>query len=360
MALSIPAYGSRNGDRVFSMTVAQADSPALASLAADPQLQRKPRTYWSMALQSLRRDLVTLIAFGFLAIMAVLSLLAPAIAKSIGVGPNDTNPDNAFQQPYLGPYIQWRTGQDPIRAPLMLGKSGGVPHWLGTDQLGRDQFVRLLYGGRVSLGIALAAAALTLILGVTVGSVAGFFGGAVDDLIMWFINTLSSIPGIYLLIIVTAMFKPNPVTLTLFLGLLGWIGTARLIRGNVFKVRALDFVLAARSVGTRNARIMFQHVIPNSLPIIIVNAAIDIGSLILAESALSFLGLGVQPPTATWGSMLNRARNLIFLRDPETGANLALHLLSIPGILITLTVLALYLIGDGLRDALDPMMKNTR
>ncbi len=342
------------------MTIAQADSPALTTLAADPQLQRKPRTYWSMALQSLRRDLVTMIAMAFLAVMAVLSLLAPAIANGIGVGPNDTNPDNAFQQPYLGPYIQWRTGQDPTSAPLMLGKSGGVPHWLGTDQLGRDQFVRLLYGGRVSLGIALAAAALTLILGVTVGTVAGFFGGVVDDLIMWFINTSVSIPGIYLLIIVTAMFKPNPITLTLFLGLLGWFGTARLIRGNVFKVRALDFVLAARSVGSRNARIMFQHVIPNSLPIIIVNAAIDIGSLILAESALSFLGLGVQPPTATWGSMLNRARNLIFLRDPETGANLALHLLSVPGLLITATVLSLYLIGDGLRDALDPMMKNIR
>ncbi|MDE0141572.1 MAG: ABC transporter permease [Caldilineaceae bacterium] len=342
------------------MTVAQADGSALDTLATDPLLQRKPRTYWSIALQSLRRDRVTLFAIAFLFIMATLSLLAPVFAKGIGVGPNDTNLDNAFQQPYLGPYIQWRTGQDPTTAPLMLGKSGGVPHWMGTDQLGRDQFVRLLYGGRVSLGIAIAAAALTLILGVTVGTVAGFFGGPVDDLIMWFINTSISIPSIYLLIIVTSMFKPNPITLTLFLGLLGWFGTARLIRGNVFKVRALDFVLAARSVGTRSARIMLQHVIPNSLPIIIVNAAIDIGNLILIESALSFLGLGVQPPTATWGSMLNRANNFVFLRDPETGASLALHLLSVPGLLITFTVLSLYLIGDGLRDALDPMMKNIR
>ncbi|MCY4079659.1 MAG: ABC transporter permease [Caldilineaceae bacterium] len=342
------------------MTVAQADSSTLTPLAAEPQLQRKPRTYWSMAFQSLRRDPVTLVAIGFLVTMALLSLLAPVIAGGIGIGPNDTNPDNAFQQPYLGPYIQWRTGLDPIRAPLMLGKSGGVPHWLGTDQLGRDQFVRLLYGGRVSLGIAFAATVLILILGVTVGTVAGFFGGVVDDLIMWFINTFVSIPGIYLLIIITAMFKPNPVTLTVFLGLFGWFGTTRLIRGNVFKVRALDFVLAARSVGTRNARIMLQHVIPNSMPIIIVNAAIDIGVLILVESALSFLGLGIQPPTSTWGNMLNRANNFLFLRDPETEAYVALHLLVGPGLLITMTVLALYLIGDGLRDALDPMMKNIR
>ena len=178
------------------MTVAHADSSALSTLAADPQLQRKPRTFWSMALQSLRRDPVTLVAIGFLITLAALSLVAPAVAAGIGVGPNDTNLENAFQQPYWGPYIQWRTGQDPTTAPLMLGKSGGVPHWLGTDQLGRDQFVRLLYGGRVSLGIAFAAAALTLILGMTVGTVAGFFGGVVDDLIMWFVNTLTvSIPG---------------------------------------------------------------------------------------------------------------------------------------------------------------------
>ena len=188
----------------------------------------------------------------------------------------------------------------------------------------------------------------------------GISGEQVDDLIIWFINTFVSIPGIYLLIIVTAIFKPNPITLTLFLGLLGWFGTARLIRGNVFKVRALDFVLAARSVGTRDARVMLQHVVPNSLPIIIVNATIDIGGLILLESALSFLGLGVQPPTATWGSMLKRANNFMFLRDPETEAFVALHLLVGPGLLIFLTVLALYLIGDGLRDALDPMMKNIR
>lgn len=342
------------------MTVAQADSPALAALADDSQLHRAPRTYWSMALQTLRRDVVTLVALGFLVIMALLSLLAPVISRGLGVGPNDTNLENAFQQPYLLPYMQWRVGQDLITAPTMLGKSAGIAHWFGTDQLGRDQFVRLLYGGRVSLGIAFAAATLTLLLGVSVGTIAGFFGGVVDDSIMWLINTLISIPGIYLLIIITAIFKPNPITLSLFLGLLGWFGTARLIRGNVFKVRELDFVLAARAVGARNTRLMLHHVIPNALPIIIVNAAIDIGVLILIESALSFLGLGVQPPTATWGSMLNRANNFLFLRDPETEVYLALHLLIGPGLLITLTVLALYLIGDGLRDALDPMMKNIR
>jgi len=345
----------------MAVNQAQLDSAELAAtLAANPQLQRTPQTFWGMAIQSLRRDKLTLISLGFLALMAVLALMAPLLEGAIGIGPNDTNPQNAFAPPYLGPYLQWITGSDPITAPTMLGKSDGIPHWMGTDQLGRDQLVRLLYGGRVSLGIAFIAAAITLLVGVSVGTIAGFSGGLVDDVIIWFINTVVSIPGIYLLIIVTAIFKPNPLTLTLYLGFLGWFGTARLIRGNVFKVRELDFVLAARSIGADKIRIMAQHVIPNSLPIIIVNAAIDIGVLILVESALSFLGLGVQPPTATWGSMLNRANNFLFLRDPTTGSYVALHLLVAPGLLITLTVLALYLIGDGLRDALDPMMKNAR
>jgi len=322
-------------------------------------LEREPQSYWRLALQSLRRDKLTLTAMVFILVLATLAALAPVLTDLlIGVGPNQTNPDNALAQPYLGPYLKWHLGVDIRTAPRMLRESGGVSHWLGTDQLGRDQLARLLYGGRVSLTIAFVAAFITVVLGVTIGTITGYFGGRIDDLFMWFINTMVSIPGIYLLIIVSAIFKPNPITLILFLGLLGWFDTARLIRGNVFKVRALDYVMAAQALGASATRIMLQHVLPNSIPIIIVNMAIDIGNLILVESALSFLGLGIQPPTATWGSMLDRAQNLLFLRDPVTSAPIALHLIIAPGILITLTVLALYLIGDGLRDALDPAMKN--
>ncbi len=342
-------------------SVSAAASSAQAQFAADMQLQRKPRTYWSMAVQSLRRDRLTLTALVFIALLTLLAILAGPLSQSlVGVGPNATNPENAFQQPYLWPYIRWRIGVDSLTAPLMLGRSGGVTHWLGTDQLGRDQLARLLYGGRVSLTIALAAATIALVLGVSVGAIAGFFGGLVDDVIMWFINTMQSIPGIYLLIIVSAIFKPNPLTLTLFLGFLGWFSTARYMRGNVFKVKELDYTLAARAVGATNRRIMLQYLVPNSVPVIIVVTAIDVGVLILVESGLSFLGLGIQPPTATWGSMLTRANNFVFLRDPVTGGFSALHLLVWPGLLITLTVLAFYLIGDGLRDALDPMLKNKK
>jgi peptide/nickel transport system permease protein len=325
------------------------------------QLKRKPQSYWQMALQTLRRDRLTLTALTVILLLGLLSASAPLLTQVlVGVGPNATNPDNAFAQPYLLPYLKWQLGLDPTTAALMLGKSGGVTHWLGTDQLGRDQLARLLYGGRVSLGIGFAAAAISLVVGVLVGAVAGYFSGWVDDLIMWFINTVVSIPTIYLLIIVSAIFKPNASTLILFLGFLGWFGTARFMRGNVFKVKQLDYTLAAHAIGAPNWRILAQHIIPNSIPIIIVVTAIDVGALILTESVLSFLGLGVQPPTATWGSMLSRTQGYFFTVDPVTGQNIALHLMLAPGILIWVAVLCLYLIGDGLRDALDPTLRDKK
>jgi peptide/nickel transport system permease protein len=242
----------------------------------------------------------------------------------------------------------------------MLGKSSGLVHWLGTDQLGRDLLARLLYGARISLTIGLVAATISLVLGVLVGAMAGYFGGWVDDFVMWVINTVTTIPTIYLLIIINSIFAPSATTLTLFLGFLGWFGTARFMRGSVFKVRALDYTQAARAIGASSWRIMARHVIPNTIPLIIVLTAIDVGALIINESILSFLGLGVQPPTPSWGNMLNRANSFIFLRDPETQRLLGLHLLIGPGLLTTLTVLAFSLIGDGLRDALDPTFKNKK
>jgi peptide/nickel transport system permease protein len=326
----------------------------------DELLRRKPQTYWDMARQSLRRDKLTLVALGFLLVILLLALGAGVISSALGVDPNSTHPDQAFAPPYLWPYIQWLTGQDPITAPTLLYESGGVPHWLGTDQLGRDQLSRLLYGARISLSIAIVAAAIAMLLGVVVGAAAGYFGGLVDDIFMWVLSIFTSIPDIYLLIIINAIFRPSPTILTLYLGLLGWFGTARFMRGNVLKIRALDYTLSARAVGATNWRILFQHIVPNSLPVIIVITAIDVGALILTESVLSFLGVGVQPPTPSWGNMLYRANDFVFLRDPATGQLAALHLLFWPGILTTLTVLAFYLIGDGLRDALDPMLRSKR
>ena len=340
---------------------AQVSSSVLgATLAGDALASRKSQSYWGTAFRALRQDKLTLVALAFVLIVGLAAAGASVITDALGVESNITNAGNAYQQPYIWPYLQWQLGTDPMTAPLMLGKAGGVVHWLGTDQLGRDLLARLLYGARISLLIALSAATISLVLGVLVGAIAGYFGGVVDDAIMWVINTVTTIPEIYLLVIINSIFRPSPITLALFLGFLGWFGTARFMRGNVFRVRELDYTHAARALGARNARILTHHIIPNSIPIVIVLTANSIGGLILAESILSFLGLGVQPPTASWGNMLYRANSFVFQRDPVTQQLQGLHLLLGPGLLTTFTVLAFSLIGDGLRDALDPTLKNKR
>lgn len=340
---------------------AQPARPSLATaLQANIPEPRQSQSYWHRAVRTLRQDKLTLVALVFVALVALAAAGAGLITRTLGVEANLTNPANAYQQPYVWPYLKWQLGIDPLTAPIMLGKAEGVVHWLGTDQLGRDLLARLLYGARISLLIALTAATISLVLGVLVGAVAGYFGGVVDDLVMWVINTVTTIPDIYLLVIINTIFRPSPVTLALFLGFLGWFGTARFMRGNVFKVRELDYTLAARALGARNARILTHHIIPNSIPIVIVLTANSIGGLILAESILSFLGLGVQPPTASWGNMLFRANSFVFQRDPATQQLQGLHLLLGPGLLTTFTVLAFSLIGDGLRDALDPTLRDKK
>jgi peptide/nickel transport system permease protein len=209
---------------------------------------------------------------------------------------------------------------------------------------------RLLYGARISLSIGVLGTLVAIILGVLIGTSAGYFGGRVDDGIMWFINTVSSIPTFFLLLIVAAIFQLSPASLILLFGLLGWIGAARIVRGQVFSVKEREYIMAARALGSTDWKIMFRHILPNVVPILIIVTVRDIGILILSESALSFLGLGVQPPTATWGNMLSKAQQYFRLGP---------HLVVFPGVLITITVLSLYLIGDGLRDALDPRLRSS-
>jgi peptide/nickel transport system permease protein len=219
---------------------------------------------------------------------------------------------------------------------------------LGTDDLGRSAVVRLLYGGRVSLAVGFIAALVNLTLGIFTGLAAGYFRGIVDDLVTWFVTTLQSIPTLFLLLIIAAIWEPGPVQLTVVIGSLFWVGICLYVRGQTFSLREREYVVAAKTIGARDRRIMFNHILPNILPLIFVLAAIDVGTIILTESALSFLGLGILPPTPTWGNMLTGATgNLV--RGP--------WLIYPPGLMIFLTVLCLYLIGDGLRDALDPRVR---
>lgn len=216
---------------------------------------------------------------------------------------------------------------------------------LGTDTSGRDHFSRLLYAGQISLKIGFLAGIGALTIGVVVGVISGFFGGKIDDFIMWIITTLDSIPSLYLLLIISALLAPNENSLILILVFLGWTGATRIVRGETFSLREREFVMAARAVGASNIRIMFVHIVPNVMSILLIVLSSRIGGLILVESTLSFLGFGVKPPTPTWGNMLSG--DLGLLRE-------APHLVFAPGLLILVTVLCLYVVGDGLRDAFDP------
>jgi len=279
-----------------------------------------------LALRRIRRDRLTLAAAAVLLVLVVLSMLAPVISGAIlHVDPNLT---------------------DTTRQLLPPGTPG---HPLGTDNLGRDQLARLLFAGQVSLGIGGAGALLSLGVGLTLGVIAGYYGGMVDDAVVWVVTTLNSIPGIFLLLIVSSLFQPGPGTLILVLGIFSWTLTTRLVRGEAFSIREQDYVLSTRALGASDWRIMFVHIIPNVISIMIVNLTITIGNLILIESALSFLGIGIQPPTPSWGNMLSRAQSFF-----STGP----HLVVMPGLMIVVTVLCLYIIGDGLRDAFDPKTRD--
>ena len=232
-----------------------------------------------------------------------------------------------------------------ISVPDKFKLPGEDGYVLGTDQLGRDQLLRLIYGGRVSLTIAYLASVMTVTIGITLGLLAGYYGKAVDDLISWGVNTLSAIPPLFLLLIAAAVWEPSTEVLVFMLAALGWVGTSRLVRGEVLSLKERDYVLAARASGASDLRILVIHILPNVFPIVMVTMTIIAGNLILTESGLSYLGMGIQPPTPTWGNMLTDSRSYLV-----TGV----HLIVMPGILIMITVLCFYLVGDGLRDALDP------
>lgn len=243
--------------------------------------------------------------------------------------------------PYLSPYDP--NAQRDIVATRFLSPS--LAHLMGTDRFGRDVFSRVLYGARISLSIGLVAVSIAITLGTSIGALAGYLRGWWEVVSMRFVDLMLSFPRLVLLIAVAGLFQPSIALVTVVLGLTGWMGTSRIVRGEVLSVREREYVLAARALGFPASRILFRHVLPNVLGSIIVAATLGIGNTILAEAALSFLSLGVQPPTASWGNMVASGRDVIL--D-------AWWITAFPGLAIVLTVMSFNLVGDGLRDALDP------
>jgi peptide/nickel transport system permease protein len=246
----------------------------------------------------------------------------------------------------------WLVPFDPASQELALRLEGpsGV-HWFGLDELGRDIFARILSGARISLLVGLVVVGVSGTIGVAMGSVAGYFGGRIDEAISRLIDILLAFPGLLLAIAMVAVLGPSLTNVVIALSLIGWVGYARLVRGQVLRARELEFVQAARALGATTPRILARHIIPTTLPAVTVQATLGMGGAILAEAALSFLGLGVQPPTPSWGTMLNYGRG--HLLD-------APHLTVFPGIAIAILVLGFNFLGDGLRDALDPATQGRR
>ena len=245
----------------------------------------------------------------------------------------------ALVGPALSPF-------DPSAQELALRLAGPTgAHPFGLDELGRDILVRVLEGARISFFVGLVVVSISSIAGTLLGSIAGYFGGAIDDVISRLIDMLLAFPGLLLAIAIVAVLGPSLVNVLFALTIIGWVGYARLVRGQVLRAREFEYVQAARALGAGAARILWRHVIPTAIPVVVVQATLGMAGAILGEAALSFLGLGVQPPTPSWGTMLNGGR--AHLLD-------APHLTLFPGLAIALLVLGFNFVGDGLRNLIDP------
>jgi peptide/nickel transport system permease protein len=226
----------------------------------------------------------------------------------------------------------------------------GAHHWMGTDQYGRDILTRLIYSSRISLAVGLVAVSIYVLIGTGIGSIAGYYGGWVDSLLMRMTDIFLCIPTFLLILMVIAFVGPSIVNIMVVIGLTSWTDVARLVRGEILSLKEREFIQAARVIGMKDSRIILKHLLPNALGPVLVVATLGIGGAILIESSLSFLGLGVQPPTPSWGNMLEEGKE--HLTD-------AWWLITFPGLAIFLTVLGYNLLGEGLRDYLDPRLRGS-
>jgi len=317
--------------------IGPAPAPAEISLpevAAEGAPTRPAQSYWSESWERLRANRIGMVAGAVVLVLAAIGLAAPLISHLV------THYDPATQD------------LDRTFAPPSF------QHWLGSDELGRDTLTRLMYGARVSLLVAFLTVGLSLTVGGLVGLVAGHYGKKIDLVLMRLVDMLLAIPSIYLLILLTILAPrvgpvkldpSNPVALAVIIAIVGWGGVSRLVRGEVLSVKHRDFMLATRSLGARDGRLIVRHLLPNVLAIMIVAASLGVGGIILVEAALDFIGLGIQPPTSSWGNMLTNSQVYFYH---------SLWLIVLPGLAIFLTVLAMNVFGNAIRDAFDPRLKN--
>ena len=294
--------------------------PTASRSFASDLAARPPSTLSGLVWLRFRRNPLALFGLTVLAVLALTAIFAPLIAP--------------YDPDVVDPYVA-------LQPPNSV-------HWLGTDDLGRDVFSRLVFAGRVSLLVGLSAALIAVTIGAFLGAIAGYYGAWTDSVIARLIDIMLSLPILPLALVIGAFTEITPLKLTLILAAVSWMGVARLVRGEFLTLRTAQFTVAARSLGASNRRIIFLHLLPNAIAPIVVSATLLVAYAILIESALSFLGFGIQPPTASWGNMLFNAQR--YLRN-------AAWLAIFSGVLITLTVASINFVGDGLREAIDPRLK---
>lgn len=300
--------------------------PLEGEVAPEPVAHARPsRSYWQEAWRRLLANRIGVAAGLVLVFFVLVALLAPLLSALIT-------------------HTDYRTIDltNPFGPPLQKG------HVLGTDDLGRDELTRLLFGAQVSMGIGFLAVSVALTIGAAVGLVAGYYGGLIDGLLMRFVDMLLAIPAIFLFILMALLFRPNTVTLALIIASVGWGSIARLVRGEVLSVRTRDFMLATSALGASDVRLIVRHLLPNVMHVLIVYGSLYLGQVILIEAALDFLGLGINPPTPSWGNMLTNSETFFFHSR---------WLVLWPGVTIFFSVLAANLFGNALRDAFDPRLR---
>jgi peptide/nickel transport system permease protein len=304
----------------------RANAIAVATPVGSVRLGRADRerapSVWLLAWRRFRRHKAGLVALVVLILEVLVALAAPVlIPRELAIDPS----------------------------PLNILQSPSGEHWLGTDEVGRDIFARLIYASRISLSIGFLAVVVAIIVGTSVGALAGYFGGWFDNALMRVTDAILSIPALFFLIVLSVTLGPSVRTMIVVIGLLSWMELARIIRANVLSLKRREFVEAARTMGARSERIIRRHILPNTLAPIVVAATLGVGNALLTEASVSYLGLGVQPPQPSWGNMLYNAQSYFF-----NAPWITLY----PGIMILITVLCINFVGDGLRDALDPRLKN--
>ncbi len=302
---------------------ARSERTRAAMFAQEERALRKPQSNYARAWRRFRGNKMAIAGLTIATLLVLMALFAPLISKYIThVSPSKQSLVHQFEP-------------------------ASKAHWFGTDEYGRDVLTRIAYGARVSLGVAFTAVIAAIFLGTLVGASAGYYGRWVETVLMRFVDVMLSIPGIVLLVLISALFQVGPLQLALIIAALGWFGLSRLLRSEILSIKRREYVEAARVIGAPDRVIIRRHILPNVTHLIIVFATGAIPAFILTEAALSFLGLGIQPPTPSWGNMLTNATQYIYKSK---------GLVFIPGFFISITVLSLIVVGYALRDALDPRL----